>query len=203
MQRRILVLLIGLALLMMAVVPAALAGPNGTDRSFKGAASGEALYGYGDGEGTYGLSNVFDCDEGAYLEEEDPDVAEFFRVTTFASVTGTASHMGRVHLEFAHCPHPETGPVAGQLGIVAANGDVLYGEYHGLPDESIIVTFLPEMTEARPFCGLLNDVPCESTGRFAEASGTTILEFGAEPSDEEDPFQPWSWWGNWRGEISY
>jgi hypothetical protein len=200
MQRRILVLLIGLALLMLAAVPTALAGPNGTDRPFRGAASGEVLYGYEDGLGTYGLSNVFDCDEGKDLPEE---WADYFRVTTFASTTGTASHLGRVHLEFAHCPHPETGPVDGQLGMVAANGDVLYGEYDGREDGSILITFLPEMTEARPLCGLLNDVPCESTGRFAEASGTTILEFGAEPSDEEDLFQPWSWWGNWRGEISY
>ncbi|MFO7699103.1 MAG: hypothetical protein R6W79_00655, partial [Acidimicrobiia bacterium] len=36
MQRRYLILLIAIALLVLAVVPAALAGPKGTDRPFKG-----------------------------------------------------------------------------------------------------------------------------------------------------------------------
>ena len=198
MRRRGVLLLALIALLVMAVVPAALAGPKGTDRPFKGAATGHALYGYEDGQGTNGLSNVFDCDEGAGLP---PEVRDFFRVTTFTSADGRASHLGRVHMEFAHCPNPDTGPVDGQLAIIAANGDVLYGEYNGTED-GILVTFLPERT-ARSSCELLNGVPCESTGRFADASGTALLEADAMPSDETDLFQPWTWWGSWHGSLSY
>ena len=104
-------------------------------------------------------------------------------------------------MEFAHCPNPFTGPVDGQLAIVAANGDVLYGEYNGTED-GILVTFMPERM-ARPSCELLNGVPCEGTGRFADASGTALLEADAMPSDETDLFQPWTWWGSWHGSLSY
>jgi hypothetical protein len=199
MRRRYLILLCLIALLVLAVVPAAVAGPKGTDRPFKGAATGEAWYGYGDGEGTFGLSNVFDCDEAA--DSEDEEFRDFFRVTTFTSADGRASHMGKVHMEFAHCANPFTGPVDGQLAIVAANGDVLYGEYNGTP-EGILVTFMPEKT-ARATCELLNDVPCESTGRFADASGTALMQADAEPGDPEDLYVPWPWWGDWTGRISY
>jgi hypothetical protein len=200
MQRRSVVLLALIALMIMAVVPAALAGPRGTDRPFKGDATGHAVYGAGEGEGTDGLSNVFDCDEGEGL---DPEVREFFQVTTFTSADGTASHMGRVHMEFAHCPNPFVGPVGGQLAIVAANGDVLYGEYEGKGEAGIEVTFLPEKTDARDTCELLHDVACESTGRFADASGTAILFADAMPGDESDLFVPWIWWGSWEGLLSY
>jgi hypothetical protein len=203
MRRRSVLLLALVALLIMAVVPAALAGAGGTDRPFKGDATGHAVYGYGDGQGTYGLSNVFDCDEGAGLPEE---IRDFFRVTTFTSADGTASHLGKVHMEFAHCPNPFTGPVDGQLAIVAANGDVLYGEYDGMGeggDDGILVTFLPEKTAARDSCELLHGVPCESTGRFADASGSAVLKADAMPSDEVDLFQPWTWWGSWKGQLSY
>lgn len=203
MDRRVPIVLIGVVLLMLTVVPAALAGPNGANRPFKGSATGQALYGYEEGQGTNGLSNVFECDEGSSVPGLPEEVRDFFRVTTFASATGVASHLGRVQMEFAHCPHPVTGPVDGQLSIVAANGDVLYGEYDGREDGIILVTFLPEKTDARPSCELLNGVPCESTGRFAAASGTAILQADAAPTDEEDLFQPWSWWGDWRGTISY
>lgn len=200
MHRRYLILLTAIALLVLAVVPAALAGPKGTVRPFKGSATGEALYGYEDGQGTDGLSNVFDCDEGEGLP---PEIRDFFRVTTFTSADGVASHLGKVHMEFAHCANPYIeGPVDGQLGIVAANGDVLYGEYHGTTD-GILVTFLPEKSSARPTCELLNGVPCESTGRFADASGTALLQADAEPTDPDDLLVPWLWWGNWKGEISY
>lgn len=198
MRRRGVLLLVLIALLAMAVVPAALAGPKGTDRPFKGSAAGHALFGAGDGEGTNGLSNVFGCDEGRDLP---PPWDAYFRVTTFTSAYGTASHLGRVHMEFAHCANPFTGPVDGQLAIVAANGDVLYGEYNGTAD-GILVTFLPERT-ARPSCELLNGVPCESTGRFADASGTALLFADVEQTDPDDDFVPWMWWGDWVGSLSY
>lgn len=199
MRRRTVLLLALVALLIMAAVPAALAGSGGTDRPFKGDAMGHAVYGYGDGQGTDGLSNVFDCDEAAAI----PEIRDFFQVTTFTSADGTASHLGRVHMEFAHCANPFTGPVDGQLAIVAANGDVLYGEYDGMGDDGILVTFLPEKTDARDTCELLHGVACESTGRFADAAGSAVLFADAMPSDETDLFQPWIWWGSWEGLLSY
>jgi hypothetical protein len=183
------------ALLVAAMTPVAYAGPQGADRPFKGVASGVALYGAAGG-GTNGLENVFGCDEGAGTPAE-----EFLQVTTFTSADGTASHLGKVHLEFAHCPGFD-GPVDGQVGIVAANGDVLYGEYEGMGEQGIFVTFNPE-TNARESCELLNDVPCESSGRFADASGTAWLTADAVPGDEEDLFVPWPWWGDWAGSLSY
>lgn len=200
MRRRSVLLLALVGLLILAVVPAALAGPDGTDRPFSGDATGQAVYGAGDGQGTYGLSNVFDCDEGASLP---PEIREFFQVTTFTSADGIASHLGTVHMEFAHCPNPFVGPVGGQLAIVAANGDVLYGEYEGMGDDGILVTFLPAKTDARDTCELLHGVACESTGRFADASGTAVIFADAMPSDEVDLFQPWIWWGSWEGSLSY
>jgi hypothetical protein len=181
--------------ILLAAAPAASAGPHGTDRPFKGEATGYALYG-AEGGGTDGLENVFDCDEAAGTEAE-----EFFQVTTFTTADGIASHLGKVHMEFAHCPGFE-GPVDGQLGIVAANGDVLYGEYQGMGDEGILVTFLPEL-QTRSSCELLNEVPCASTGRFADVSGTAWLYADAVPGDEFDLFVPWPWWGNWVGSLDY
>jgi hypothetical protein len=88
------------------------------------------------------------------------------------------------------------------LGIVAANGDVLYGEYEGIGDEGIVVTFNPA-TSARDSCELLNNVPCENSGRFSDATGTARLFADAMPGDEDDLFVPWPWWGNWTGTLTY
>ncbi len=109
-----------------------------------------------------------------------------------------------IHLESAHCPGLE-GPVGGQMALVAANGDVLYGEYSGAYAEDgihVFLEFLPEITEGA--CVLLNDTPCESTGRFADASGEVEMIADAMPTDPDDDFVPWSWWATWTGgELSY
>lgn len=187
------------ALFMAMAVPAAVAGPKGTDRPLSGDATGFALYGANQpGGGTDGLLNVFDCDEGSELP---PDIREFFQVTTYTTADGVMTHLGKIHMEAVHCPGL-MGPVNGQLGIVAANGDVLYGEYQGMGEEGIVITFMPESTMDRD-CQLLNEVPCESTGRFADASGTATWFADAMPGSEEDPFVPWPWWGEWIGELSY
>ena len=189
---------IGAAVCALSLAAGASAAPGGADRPFRGTATGLALYG-AEGGGTDGLKNVFDCDEAA--DAEDPEERAFFQVTTFTTAHGTASHLGKVHLEFAHCPGYE-GPVGGQLGIVAANGDVLYGEYEGMGEDGILVTFNPT-TPARSSCELLNEVPCESTGRFAQATGSAWLFADAMPGDENDLFVPWPWWGSWKGSLSY
>lgn len=189
------------AILVFSAIPMAMAGPGGTDRPFKGEVSGLIQFG---GEGNPdGLTNVLSCDE-ANLPGVPPEVVEYFRVTTFTSADGRGSHLGRTHLEFAHCPGL-TGLVGGQLAMIAANGDVLYGEYDGVYAEDgihVFVEFLPEITEGS--CVLLNDAPCESTGRFADASGhAEMIAFGVQ-TDPDDPFVPWSWWATWTGgELSY
>ena len=92
---------IGAAVCALSLAAGASAAPGGADRPFKGTATGLALYG-AEGGGTYGLENVFDCDEAA--DAEDPEERAFFQVTTFTTAHGTASHLGKVHLEVAHCP---------------------------------------------------------------------------------------------------
>lgn len=212
MRNRYGVWLMLVTLFMAMAAPAAVAGPKGTDRPLSGDATGFALYGagqIGEGAGTYGLANVFDCDEAAGLPDDfpyPPDVTPeefraFFQVTTYTTADGILSHMGKVHMESVHCPGL-MGPVNGQLGLVAANGDVLYGEYQGMGDEGIAITFMPESTLNRA-CYLRNDVPCESTGRFADVTGTATWYADAMPGSEEDPFVPWPWWGEWIGELSY
>ena len=194
------VVMVVVALLVLMAIPAALAGREGEDRPFKGDAVGFATYGFtdaaGQGAGTDGLANVLNCNV-------DLDVPDFFKVTTFTSADGTASHLGRVHLEFVHCPGP-AGPGQGQLAIVAANGDVLYGEYTGTYEEDgiyLAIEFMGESSTGN--CFLLNDVACESTGRFAGATGEATMIADAVPGDESDPFVPWPWWGDWTGLLSY
>jgi hypothetical protein len=187
-------------LFMAMAVPAAVAGPKGTDRPMQGAATGSASYGFtapdGSGAGTDGLANVLECNI-------ELDVPDFYKVTTFTSADGTVSHLGKTHLEFAHCPGP-TGPYIGQLALVAANGDVLYGEYTGTYEEDGVhldIEFMAESTSGE--CPLLNGVVCESTGRFAEAAGTATMIADAVQGDPDDEFVPWPWWGELIGELSY
>ncbi len=84
-----------------------------------------------------------------------------------------------------------------QIALTAGNGDVLYGEYQGAGDV-INIEFQPTNTLGR--CDLLHGVACESTGRFADAHGTAQWIAGATPT-AEDPFIPWSWWGEWKGAV--
>jgi hypothetical protein len=200
MFKRYSALLAVIALLMMFAVPAAFAGPKGADRPFKGAATGSASYGFtapdGSGAGTDGLANVMNCNV-------ELDVDDYYKVTTFTTGYGDVSHLGESHLEFAHCPGP-VGPYSGQMAIVAANGDVLYGEYTGTYEDDgvhIDVEFMSESSSGA--CHLLNDVPCESTGRFEGATGEASMIADAVPGDESDPFVPWPWWADWAGTLSY
>ena len=213
MLKRYGVWLTAVTLFMAMAVPAAVAGPKGTDRPISGHATGFALFGANQpGGGTDGLLNVFDCDEAAGLPADypyPPDVTPeqfraFFQVTTFTSADGSMSHLGRIHMEAVHCPGL-MGPVNGQIAFEAANGDVLYGEYNGTYEEDGVyldIEFMAESSFDRG-CYLLNDMPCESTGRFAEATGTATMIADAVPGSEDDDFVPWPWWGEWIGQLSY
>jgi hypothetical protein len=188
----------GAAICVLALGAGAGAAPHGTDRPFQGSATGIAQFG---GAGNHdGLTNAKECDLGAGLDLPD-EVVEFLQVTTYSSSDGNASLLGKVHVETAHCPSP-FGPRSGQMAIVAANGDVLFGEYEGEYAEDgsgdpTYVTFVAQTTQDQ--CYLLNDVPCRSTGRFADVSGTVTMRVWAAPTDE-DPFVPWSFATSWTGE---
>lgn len=184
-------MLLAVALLIVATTPAALAGPKGIDRPIKGAMTGIVQFG---GAGNHdGLENTKGCNPGA---------PEYFQVTTFTSADGRVSHLGRTHLESAHCNTP-TGPLDGQMSFVAANGDVLYAEYTGeYTDDGIAATVV--FTEnTKGACYLLNDVPCESTGRFQGATGSVVMSNGVMPTDPNDDWIPWDFWGTFEGLISY
>lgn len=192
MTKRSSLVILGIALLAAIAIPAALAGSKGTDRPIKGDLTGLVQFG---GEGNHdGLTNVKKC---------NPEGPAYVQVTTFTSADGQVSHLGKTHVESAHCNSPD-GPVDGQMAFVAANGDVLYGEYDGRYTEDDIegyVTFMP--TNTKDACYLLNDVPCESTGRFARASGSVVMHNIAMPADENDVFIPWLFWGEFEGSVSY
>jgi hypothetical protein len=195
MLKRWSIVMIVLVFAVLMVMPAASAGQGGTDRPFMGSATGMVQYG---GDGNHdGLTNVLGCDYAAGTPYE-----EYFQVTSFTSADGQASHLGNVHLEFAHCPGLD-GPLDGQMAMVAANGDVLYGEYAGFYAEDgihVLATFMAEKTGDA--CYLLHGVPCESTGRFADVSGSLEMIADAVQTDV-DEFIPWLWWGDWTGTLSY
>lgn len=162
-----------------------------TDHVFEGVVTGVSQFG---GEGNHdGLSNVMECNE-------TEDVPDYFKVTTFTSADGTADDLGPVHLEMAHC-NSDLGPTSGQLALVTENGDTIYGEYTGTYEgDATIVTieFMPESTQGD--CYLLDDVACESTGSFADVSGTAEMSVVVTQEDP-DPFVPWPAEAEWTDEV--
>jgi hypothetical protein len=185
-----------LALLALGAVSAACSAASPTPRPFEGSADGYASYGYGEGSGTDGLSNVLGCNV-------DLPVDEFYKVTTFTSADGTADDLGAVHLEFDHCPG-NTGMDQGQIAFVTDNGDVLYGEYQGTYEaDGAHASIEFKANSSTGTCYLLNDVACASTGRFANATGEATVIADAYPGDPSDPFVPWPWHGTWTGTLSY
>lgn len=168
-----------------------------TAHPFEGSTTGTAQFG---GEGNHdGLVNAKACNE-------DQDVEDYYKVTTYTSSDGTDVELGAVRVETAHCNSPQ-GPQSGQIAFVTEGGDVLFGEYTGGGDaggagDPTQVTFLPTTTQGQ--CYLLNDVGCESTGQFENASGTVTWVGVATPTDEADPFVPWSFESRWSGgTVSY
>lgn len=175
--RRILLAGLVLALAMATMAPAA-AGPNGTDRPFKGTANGHTLF---------RIDNPLNC----------PGEADGgFGITSTATLHGNASHLGRVQVDVAHCPFFDGSLTQGKLVLHAANGDELHGSYTGtstpVPDElfepifaTFYISFDPDM----------------STGRFAGATGDAVLQ--AELTFEGFPDLNWPITANWYGSLSY
>ena len=170
--------LVALLLLLLAVTPTAAAGPKGTDRPFKGSATGEA---------TFLLDNPLGC---------PGEPAGGFGITTATDATGNASHLGRMSLAADHCPLLAGGIIDGTMVFVAANGDELHTTYAGeaspLPPnigDPIYVTV--NMTVD----------PAASTGRFAGAEGEIVLHAELVFEGIGDP--AWPWVASWTGTLSY
>lgn len=175
--RRLLFAGLVLALAMAMMAPAG-AGPDGTDRPFKGTANGQTLF---------RIDNPLGC---------PGEEAGGFGITSTATLYGNASHLGRVRVDVAHCPLFDGSLTQGKLVLYAANGDELHGSYTGistpLPDElfepvfaTFYISFDPDM----------------STGRFAGATGDAVLS--AELVFEGLPDLNWPITANWSGRLSY
>jgi hypothetical protein len=167
------------------------AGPS--SHAFEGSTTGTAQFG-GNGNRD-GLTNAKACNE-------DLDVEDYYKVTTYTSSDGAETELGPVHIETAHCNSP-TGPQEGQIAFVTEDGDVLFGEYVGGGESSepggdpTVVTFMSTTTQDQ--CYLLNDVACQSTGRFENASGTATWVGFPNQTDASDPFIPWAFKSSWSG----
>ncbi len=148
---------------------------------FEGSAAGIAQFG---GDGNHdGLTNAKACNE-------TEDVSDYYKVTTYTSFDGSAVPLGPVHIEMVHC-NTETGPVSGQAAFVTVSGGVVYAEYTGryVGDTTVVdLTFMPANSQTE--CYLLGEIACESTGRFAAASGAANLSVTVTQEDS-DPFVPW------------
>lgn len=187
MLRRWSIGLIVAALAALAVAPAALAGPKGTDRPFKATMSGYA-----------------------YWEFPGIHPSGCLEVTTVTESPGNATHMGEIMSYWSHCPAEVDNHADGFIKLVAANGDSLWGTYDydeatevANPDGSF--TFGSPMV----FTG--------GTGRFASATGIVTVtygvvpEFWCVPADWNDPDEvfacldftvEWQWWGTLEGRIN-
>lgn len=168
----------GLVLLLVTVMAStAAAGPNGTDRPFKGQAVGEA---------TFLLENPLGC----------PTEPVGFGITTATDAYGTASHLGRMSLHSDHCPLLDGSISEGTMVFVAANGDELHANYTG---EATPIP--PNIGDAIVAITYLSIDPDASTGRFAGATGEAVLH--AEIVFEGFDDFAWPWRATWEGAVSY
>lgn len=166
--------LLGVAALIGALtalaVTAAAAHTGGTDRPFAGTLLGSATF---------------------PLDESCP----FTGRRTSSEGSGTASHLGRVTATLDHCTPPADVISAGQMTLVAANGDEVHMTYSGtcgpLPPPPVGGTIT---------CNTEN-VIVGGTGRLANATGEaqmtgliTFAGFGV-------PVWPATF--TWKGTISY
>jgi len=115
-------------------------------------------------------------------------------VLTMWAGSGTASHLGEVYVQGAHCA-PITRPTYenGHWELTAANGDVLTLEYGGWPANLRASLPLPMQV-------------ANGTGRFADASGTIYVDdfkLVGEWGDDGNPIEPWYGWFSFEGAISY
>lgn len=158
--------------------------PGTVTDTLEGTLTGDVQFG---GDGNHdGLVNAKGCNE-------DQDVDDFFKVTTYTTLQGAAGDLGVVEVRMAHCNSPD-GPQEGQVAVVTDTGDVLFGEYTAAEGQGdpVGITFMPTTTQDR--CYLLgaddSEVDCRSTGPFADAEGSAKLIVAVNQT-ADDPFVPW------------
>lgn len=168
--------------------------PRAETATLAGSLTGQVEFG---GNGNHdGLVNAMGCNE-------DKDVDEYYKVTTYTTLTGEAGDLGSVTVEMAHC-NSDAGPVSGQAALMTDNGDVLYADYDGLygagtnGEDQVVLTFAPQTTQSQ--CYLLGSDDstdsCRSTGQFESATGTATMLVTASQTDA-DPFIPWTADATW------
>lgn len=150
MKKTLLSLVVLLALAMAAPVSANQGNPE-KELPFKGVFSGELL-GFNENPGD--------------IAERCDNPATTWAVTSFEG-WGTATHMGMTYVYAEHCSYttdgiPDGTYGEGQLMMVAANGDTLYGTY----TDGVSLS-------GPPVIGFMDDFTFADggTGRFAFASG--------------------------------
>jgi len=178
MTKRFGAVLVALMLLLLAVTPTAGAGPKGTERPFKGWATGEA---------TFLLENPLGC---------PAEPAGGFGITTATDAWGNASHLGNMSLHGDHCPLLDGGIIEGTMVFFAANGDELHTTYEGA------ATLLPPNIGDPIYVTVYMTVdPAASTGRFVGAEGEIVLDAELVFEGIGDPAWPWA--ATWTGTLSY
>jgi len=121
---------------------------------------------------------------------------------TLTESWGTASHMGHVEADWAHCPISADGFIFGGATVSAANGDELFFEYENLDGDN-------------PFEMSVDG----GSGRFAGATGWVFAAYEVTPvflppdactpgEIPENPncfdlVTPWPWSASMHGMISY
>ena len=185
---------------MLAAAALALAGCSSAsatqESTLEGTLTGNVQFG---GEGNQdGLVNAKACNE-------DEDVDDYFKVTTYTSLEGEAGELGAVRVQMPHCNSP-SGPQDGQIAIRTEDGDQLFGEYSSEADgQPIAITFMSQTTQDG--CYLLGaeegEVECSRTGRFADAEGSAGMSASATQT-AADPFVPRDASGRWvDGTVAY
>jgi hypothetical protein len=159
------------------------------ESTLEGTLTGNVQFG---GEGNSdGLVNAKECNE-------DQDVDDYYKVTTYTTLEGEAGDLGTVQVRMAHCNSPN-GPQDGQIAILTEDGDELFGEYSTEADgRPIAITFMSETTQDE--CYLLGadegEVECRGTGRFVDAEGNADMSVSVTQT-AADPFVPWDASGRW------
>jgi hypothetical protein len=159
MRKYLLLSLVVLLALAMAAPVSATQGNPEKELPFKGVFSGEFL----------GFNE--DAED---IAERCDDPATTWAVTSFKG-WGTATHMGNSYVYAEHCSYTTNGTYGeGELTVVAANGDILYGTYTGGVSLS-----------GPPIVGFMDSFSFVDggTGRFAVASGGGIEEGSVDFTD--------------------
>lgn len=113
---------------------------------------------------------------------------------TFGFARGTASHLGRVEMETAHCTPLGTESIIGRMSLIAANGDELVLEYEGGPIVDMGAGYLTIEYD-------IEVIGSESSGRFEDAEGDGLLTVHVSYANWDDPVWQGEFWV--KGSIDY